>query len=90
MINSYLDEAYNYRRSLIGLSHLYETTAYPHNASSKKIMTYILDEIAIVMHGLKILSNKTQEELEAYTKKLISYEMYDPHKWYSDVMLYFD
>lgn len=80
----------NYRRSLIGLSHLYETTAYPHNASSKKIMTYILDEIAIVMHGLKILSNKTQEELEAYTKKLISYEMYDPHKWYSDVMLYFD
>ena len=80
----------NYRRSLIGLSRLYETTAYPYDASSKKIMTYILDEIELVVHGLKILTKKTQEEMEAYTKKLISYEMYDPHKWYSDVMLYFD
>jgi len=79
----------NYRRTIMGLCHLYQTGMYPYNCPAKKIMDYLIDEIELVMYALQILTDKTQEEMEGFTKKMISYEKYDPHKWYSDMMLYF-
>ena len=73
----------------MGLCHLYQTGMYPFDCPAKKIMDYLIDEIELVMYALQILTDKTQEEMEGFTKKMISYEKYDPHKWYSDMMLYF-
>jgi hypothetical protein len=79
----------NYRRSIMGLCHLYQTNMYPLDSTPRKIMDYLIGEIETVMYALQMLTNKSQEEMDEFTKKMISYERYDPHKWYSDMLLYF-
>ena len=79
----------NYRRSIMGLCHYYQTNMYPLDSPPRKIMDYLIDEIQTVMYALQILTNKSQEDMDGFTKKMISYEKYDPHKWYSDMLLYF-